>query len=152
MDMNANKSISVVNVITLIVFSVLTSCGSEIKREVRIENTTIYNLDSLRVGVKSDTILTIAAHGKSGAFTVRRIDNFASYFSQPLLSLAVMVYSDSTSIYKNPVGKFVAFDALEEKRVNTIFVLLDTNGYVVLDTNKRYKGSKFRFSTKKDAE
>jgi hypothetical protein len=141
-----------VSVITLAILTILSSCGSKIDYEVRFVNTTSYNLDSLRVGVIDDTILTIGPHSRSGSFTVSRIDNFASYFSQPLLSLAVLAYSDSTSIYKNRMGGVFAFEALEEKKLNTIFVLLDTNSYVVLDTNKHYKGRKFWFSTKKDAE
>ena len=76
--------------------------------------------------MKGDTILTIAARGRSGFFTLNRVDNVASYLSQPLLSLTVLTYSDSTSIYRNQIGRLVAFDALDEKKPNTIFAVLDT--------------------------
>lgn len=145
MDLNFNRSISLlVGVIALTTLTILPSCGSEIKYEVSFENTTSYKLDSLRVGVMDDTILTIPAHGRSGPFTVSRIDNLASYFSQPGFSLTVLAYSDSNTVYKNRIGRVFAFEDLEERKLNTVFVLLDTSNY--------YSSCKFWFSPNKDGE
>ena len=116
-------------IIHLLILSLLTigitSCSRERIYEIKIVNETDYYLDKVSVGSGKDaTQVPVGSKQTSGSFELAFTPNAASFFSEALLSVTVLTYSDSTTTSQNTRGGVVALSKFHEGRTNFIYIKL----------------------------
>jgi hypothetical protein len=101
----------------------LISCSRERIYEIKIVNETDYYLNKVSVG-KDTMQIAVGPNQTSGPFEIAFTPNAAGLFSQPLLGVTVLTYSDSTTTFENSVGEVIAMNKLHEGRTNFIYIKL----------------------------
>lgn len=116
-------------IILALALFILSACSKETGYVFTIENTTDYTINRINVGGTKQSTFSIPPNEISEPFVAIRISNFATFFSEPLMTITVLEYSDSISSYQNNIGEVLSFDKFSTKEVNRISLKLDENNY-----------------------
>lgn len=104
-----------------ILISACISCTTEIDYRFKVKNTTNYQLDKIVFGNMDGTIISVKPNMTSDLFIIKRQDNkLAKFFSEPLLGVTVLSYSDSVSTYENQIGEVISISDLKEDEINIL--------------------------------
>jgi hypothetical protein len=86
-----------------------------------VKNATDYQLDKIVFGNMDGTIISVKPNMTSDLFIIKRQNNdLAKFFSEPLLGVTVLSYSDSISTYENQIGEVISISDLKKDEINIL--------------------------------
>ncbi|WKK77806.2 hypothetical protein QYS49_12370 [Marivirga salinae] len=109
---------------------VLISCTRKNEYEFQVINQTDYNLDRFALGNGNDKInMELSPHDTSNIIIYDFAGTYFN-FTEPMLYLAVVEYSDSSKTYSNDIGHMTSIPDLSRNNLNIIEInLADTAKY-----------------------
>ena len=125
-------------VFIILIFSVFIffSCSKTHEYNAEINNNTNYKIDTLMIDCAiRKTKITINKKSKKKTLLLYKKSS-AGLFSEPLLCITILRYTDNNRSYNNTIGSTFSISNLDENKTNNIKIELNTNP---TDSNNIFK-------------
>lgn len=115
----------IINYLLILQLCTIFSCTTETDYRFQVKNTTRFNLDKIQLNGRDGIIVNVGPHAISDTFVIARQSSLANIFSEPLMVITVLEFSDSVSKYDNHIGEVISISKLKPDEVNILTFSLD---------------------------
>lgn len=113
----------------IILAALFFSCKKDVNFSFVFKNSTGYKIDNIEFSCAVDKkSITISPNSTSENFTLKYRKKIGRFFTEPLLCVTVLRYSDSLKTYENTIGQTFSIKKLSETNEFVIELNTDSSG------------------------
>lgn len=119
------KTLINISLLLLLAFF-FSSCFRERGYRLQVANKTDYHINKMTFKADEQTVLSVNPNSISEEFIISiKLSTFS--LSEPLLSVRINEYSDTSTTYENKIGQVISIEKLNKKDVNNVSIELKPN-------------------------